>query len=280
MEAISGSGFWSTPKPYCSFCGWNLNLARGIERKSLKQLPWGFLFITSFYAALRYVFKIEFPFFFVLIACVFLIFGAIVSWRRLKLLKTSHPEEAYTNVLPSVKAAQDKAKQARRDPYQHLQILLKPRQVRLKSVPRAIAFAFPISWIFIVYFGYLIVRDQIAASGALSTSGNLAAFLWFTFIWALIAIPTIRSARRDRRLLAEGDLAMATITHQELTSGKHRRSEIHFQFRDAAGKLALGEGTDDSRLLYEDMEIPVFYNPDNPLENVALATASCELVEF
>ena len=29
--------------------------------------------------------------------------------------------------------------------------------------------------------------------------------------------------------------------------------------------------------LYEDMEVPVFYNPTNPEENVSLCAASCDL---
>ncbi len=90
---------------------------------------------------------------------------------------------------------------------------------------------------------------------------------------------TIRTARRDRRLLSDGEFAEAIVTSQELTGGKHRSSTIRYEFKDAAGLRVEGEGTDDSRKLYEDMEVAVFYNPALPSENVALACASCELEE-
>lgn len=70
---------------------------------------------------------------------------------------------------------------------------------------------------------------------------------------------------------------MGVVTHQELSGGRHRRSTIRYDFKDSAGRLVQGEGIDESRELYEDMALPVFYNPVNPRENVALATASCQL---
>jgi hypothetical protein len=128
-----------------------------------------------------------------------------------------------------------------------------------------------------VYFGFQIARDGLAASSPLAALTHLGPLLFFASIWSAVAVATIRDARRDRRLLAEGDLAIGIITRQELSGGKHRRSTIRYEFKDTAGRLVQGEGTDQSRELYEDMTLPVFYNPANPRENVALATASCEL---
>jgi hypothetical protein len=53
----------------------------------------------------------------------------------------------------------------------HCLLLWQPRRVRLKLVARVITFAFPISWIFIVYFGYQIVRDELAVSGLFGDLG-------------------------------------------------------------------------------------------------------------
>jgi hypothetical protein len=155
--------------------------------------------------------------------------------------------------------------------------LSKPRKVRLKLVPRIISIAFPISWIVIAFFGYQIVRDQLAASRPFTPSNNLGALLLFALIWSVIGITRIRGARKDRELLAEGNLALAIVTRQEMVGGKHRRSKIRYEFRDAAGQQIAGEGTDESRELYEDMEVPVFYDSENPNRNVALPAASYEL---
>jgi hypothetical protein len=46
MVTMGGSGFWGTSKPYCSFCGWNLQAAKELERASLKQLPKSLLFLA------------------------------------------------------------------------------------------------------------------------------------------------------------------------------------------------------------------------------------------
>jgi hypothetical protein len=162
--------------------------------------------------------------------------------------------------------------------YQYLWALTMPRRVRLKPVLRAFIIAFPVSWIVIAYFGYLVARSQVRASSPLITFGDLALFLFFALIWSAIGITTIRSARKDRKLLAEGNIAMATVTRQELSHGRHRTSQIQYEFRDVTGRRVYGDGTDESRELYEDMEVPVFYDPDVPSRNVALCAATCELI--
>src|SRR5260370_14359900 len=106
MEVIGGSGFWGTSKPYCSFCGWNLQLAKEIERESLRQFPRNLLLFAGFFAFVGYLSKSGFAFFPFLFLSVFVVGRAIVSWRKLKLLDASHPATVYTNSLPSVMAAQ------------------------------------------------------------------------------------------------------------------------------------------------------------------------------
>src|SRR6267142_490089 len=238
MEVIGGSGFWGTSKPYCSFCGWNLQLAKEIERESLRQFPRNLLLFARFFAFVGYLSKSGFAFFPFLFLSVFVVGRAIVSWRKLKLLEVSHPAVAYANTLPWAMAAKENIKKTPVNTHLYLSALSKPRMVRFKPVARVLLFA---------------------------------------LIWSVIGITIIRSARRDRKLLAEGDVAMAIVTHQELIRGKHRRSQIRYEFRDASGRLVQGKGTDESWGLYEDMEAPILYNPTNPSENVTLCAATCEL---
>jgi hypothetical protein len=274
---MGGSGFWGRSKPYCSFCGWNLEAAKEMERASLKQLPRGLLLLAFFFAFVGYLDKSGFALFPFLFLSTFVVVGTIAAWRKLKLLETSHPAAAYTNSLMRVSAAEQNINQVSTKTYQYLRTLSKPRRVRLKQVPRVITIAFPISWIFIAYFGYQIVRDQIAVSGPIATLGELWFLLLFAFIWSVIGISTIRSVQRDRKLLTEGELAMAIVTHQELSGGKNRQSKIRYEFKDAAGRPVFGEGTDESWELYEDMELSVFYDSEDPGKNVALCAATYEL---
>lgn len=77
--------------------------------------------------------------------------------------------------------------------------------------------------------------------------------------------------------MAEGDLAIGVVTHQAIIGGKNQSSQIQYEFKDAAGRRARGKGTDESRELYQDMELPVFYDPQDPEKNVALCAATWEL---
>jgi hypothetical protein len=211
---------------------------------------------------------------------IFIIGGAITSWRRLRVLEAAQPTPVYENARTSVIAPKASPKQDRTNAQQYLYLwaLTKPRRVRLKPVARVITIAFPISWIFIVYFGFQIVRDEIAVSGPLATLRDLGPLLLFALVWSVIGITTIRTARRDRRLLADGNLAIGTVTHQELSGGKHQTSQIQYEFQDSNGRRVHGDGTDESWEVYEDMEVPVFYDPEVPRRNVALCGATCELI--
>jgi hypothetical protein len=279
MQTLGGDGFWNTSKPYCSFCGWNVERAKELERSSLRQLSWSLALIAAFFGAIAYFLKQEFalfPFFFL----AFVVAGAIMSWKRLKLLNESRPAAEYAVALTSTTTAEERIKRDRGSAPQYLLALTKPRPVRLKPVPRAICVVFPISCIFIVYFGLQVVREALATATLRDALYGLAGLVFFASVWSIIGITTIRSACRDRRLLSEGEIAIAVITHQELTGSKHRSSEIQYEFNDAAGRRRHGKATDESRELYEEMATPVFYDPTNPDENVPLACASGDLKLF
>jgi len=108
---------------------------------------------------------------------------------------------------------------------------------------------------------------------------NLLTSVLFVLIWLSITIPTIRGVFRDRRLLSNGEIGIAVVTRQSSTGGKTKTSRIEYQFKDAAGRQYSGKSTDESRELYEDMETPVFYNPENPAENIALVGATYDVVD-
>lgn len=270
-EAVGGDGFWGTSKPYCSFCGWNVELAKEIERKTLRQLPWGLVLFGAFFGCIAYFSKTEFALFPFLFLSVAIVVSTIASWKRLRLLDESHPAAAYRTSLSSLATAEEKTKQNLLTAYQKLWAINKPRQVRFKTVARVISIAFPISLFVMAYFGFLILR-----SGSVVFS-DIAVPIAVGLVWSIIGITTIRDALRDRKLLAEGDLAIGRVTHQELSGGKNRRSKIRYEFKDLTGRIIKGEATDDLRGLYEDMETPIFYNPSDPSENVVLAACSCEL---
>lgn len=274
MQAIGGKGFWGWSKPFCTACGWNVGLAKERKRTQLRQLALGVLIFAVLFGFDAYFTKdkfelVPFGFFLSIIGII-----AITSWKQLRILECANPSTAFATPISSGAAALERTKQGREAIYQNLRALPRPRPVRLKGVPRVISIAFPLSWILIAYFGFKIFRNGLASPGLLP---DLAPLLIILGIWSALSIVVMRRARKDRRLLEEGDFAIATVIHQELTGGRHPRSRITYEFKDAAGQRVHCETNDDSRTLYEEMETPVFYNSANTSESVPLACASCEL---
>jgi hypothetical protein len=141
-QTLGGDGFWSTSKPYCSYCGWNIERAKELE-SSLRQLSWSLPLIGAFFGAIAYFLKQEFALFPFLFLCALTIAWAVASWKRLKLLNESHPAVEYTIALASATTAAEHIKRNRGSAPQDLLTLTRPRRVRLKPVPRAIFVAFP-----------------------------------------------------------------------------------------------------------------------------------------
>jgi hypothetical protein len=98
-----------------------------------------------------------------------------------------------------------------------------------------------------------------------------------------ISSATYWKVRRDKALLRDGDLAIGVVTHQKLVAmgggrgGRRKQSRIRYRFKDPAGQLFQGTGTDDSQRLEANMAVPVFYKPENPEKNVSICTAVCVL---
>jgi hypothetical protein len=216
----------------------------------------------------------------VLISVAFLFF-AIMSSRRLRHLEDLRPAALQRTQFPFVKQAEEEiqARNARRYEAERsfLQTAPKPRAVQFKASAQIFSIAFPASWIIFGYWAYQITRAPLTVK---TFSDNVAPFLFFAVIWSFICIGTISEAHKDRHLLANGDVAVATITSQELVGGRQKRSEITYNFRDRSGRIHFGKATDDSRTLYEEMQTPVFYDPQKTQKNVLLVTASCELKDY
>jgi hypothetical protein len=235
-----------------------------IELANLRSLPWGILLLGAFFGSIAYFSKEKFALFLFLLVIVGGSVVAIISWKNLRKLNELRPVSALATPL-SLEAAEE---------HRYLWTIPRPRQVRLRSTPRVIWIALPLSWILIIYFASQEIRTR---DGAPVDYSGLFLLLFVGAIWSFVGIGEIRSAVRDRRLLTDGDIAIATVTDQQFVGRKQRRSEIHYRFKDGAGLGRYGNATDGSHSLYEDMTTPVFYNPADPNESVPLVTASYDL---
>jgi hypothetical protein len=167
--------------------------------------------------------------------------------------------------------------------YEYIFSLSKPRRVQVNAVAQIIIGSLPIASIFLIYSGVQTMR----AMRQINTQASLLypVLVEFVFPAILIAISsaTYWKVRRDKALLRDGDLAIGVVTHQKLVpmgggrGGRRKQSRIRYRFKDPAGQLFQGTGTDRSQRLQVNMTVPVFYKAENPEKNVSICAATCEL---
>jgi hypothetical protein len=167
--------------------------------------------------------------------------------------------------------------------YESILKLPRPRRVHVKAIGWIILGSLPPASVFMIYAGVQTIRP-LHQIGAYSSTPVPAIFA-FVFAAILIAISsaTYWKVRRDRALLRGGELAIGVVTHQKWVAvrggrgGTRKQSRVRYRFKDPAGELFQGTGTDYSRRLRVDMTVPVFYKLEDPEKNVSICTAVCEL---
>jgi uncharacterized protein DUF3592 len=169
--------------------------------------------------------------------------------------------------------------------YQSLFEASKPRSVRIGTFDRIILITLPVVGVILFYFNATEIlglpQPRISSSQIVGAVPGLV----FAAILLVVGCVTAWKVRRDKKLMRNGELVVAVVTHQRLVEvrsgrgGKKKRSRVRYRFKDPSGQLYQGTGTDHSRRLRVDMTVPVFYDPANPERNVGICTASCELEE-
>jgi len=278
--ALGGRTRWGASRPYCSVCGWNMARVRDQERTNLKRLPLAVLWagVVVGIGVYSSSFKSGFGFMSIVAGAV-LATAAFRSWKNLKVLNQSDP---YVKSAANFKLAESSSPDAlkNRRLYDRLLTLTKPRRTRVKSSALILLAIFACIagvalWTFVIRY-----RAGYPKSNTANAFADVAFFLLFGLISTMIVGGTIRSLFRDRHLLSDGDIAIAVITSQEVVGGKSKTSRIKYDFKDAAGRGYSGKSDDESRELYEDMQTIVFYNRDNPAENVPIVGAMVDLIDL
>jgi hypothetical protein len=275
-EAVGGRGVWANKKPYCPACGWNVDRAGVSGGKNQKMLAVYFVAIALFLglvgasAASSQQRRGNF------VALAFILLLAFVSWHRSKSQKSAQVP-AVAAPPPSSKAFGIAASPILPS-YERLRILSRPRTIRLKTSVRIFAAVYVIVFGSSIYATILAVQKGGAKTN-FSIPSNLIPFVFFGLIWSIITVTMLRSVIRDRGLLSEGEIAIATVTSQKFAGGENRESRITYDFKDAAGRTVSGKCADRTRKVFEEMQTPVFYESNNPAKNVALVGATYDVVE-
>jgi uncharacterized protein (DUF983 family) len=260
-------------KPFCTRCGWNLDRAEAaLETKSglVRLIPVGIAGVillvafTASRAELSSIFLV--PALFSLIALAPL-WGYYSTRRAIAAAKFT--------VNPSLARAQ---------------LPLDPALEMLRSVPRPrrVRFRFEGSATVLVAFGAVAI---LSATLFVATSRRpfsprgmgLAAMLPLLFVLLIIAVVLLVPFFREKRnlpLLRDGELAFAHVgSQQSVQQGKTSYSKIDYEFQTNTGQHFRNSCRDLTRNVFEDMTVPVFYDPLDPSKNIAACATYLKITD-
>lgn len=147
---------------------------------------------------------------------------------------------------------------------QQLQTLPRPRRVRFQgSLAAALALLVMVVFALVGFF-----LANHASRNLPNNGGSFAPFVPMLSVLAVflivVILPFVR-AKRDAPLLRDDELAFARVTSQQtIQQGKTSYSRIDYEFTTGSGQLIQNSTKDLSNSVFEEMTIPVFYDPLDP----------------
>jgi hypothetical protein len=265
--------FWVTAnKPFCSNCGWNLNRAQHHIQEKAKTVR--FLLIASGIAvaitAAMAIGKNDFPGFLplpVLVGVISLGYaweyrGAKRILNEVALGNKTDPSASGRAPLPSHLS-------------QKVQALPRPRRVTLSPTGRISLLLFIMALAVVGSFIFVFVDNARDGSFAWNQLWPILLLLAIVPILASVMIFSFVKERKKLSLVRDGEVAVARVVEQNVIQrGKHSYNEITYEFALPAGPLIRKTEREETNLIFEDMLIPVFYNPSLPNDCAALC-ATC-----
>ena len=95
----------------------------------------------------------------------------------------------------------------------------------------------------------------------------------------VLVVPYLRE-KRNLPLLREGELAFVRVVAQHMVQrGKASYSRIDYEFHTNTGQLVRNSSKELTRSVFEDITIPVFYDPLDPSKNIALCATYLKIPE-
>jgi hypothetical protein len=264
--------------PFCSICGWNCDRVEEAIRAKLRfsfmeiLLPFLFLWLV------RYLSKgWGKVFFFGLLNLAAFLYLHIKAKRNLELIKSVKPTFLRSQSGDLTATNFNASSLPRSDPVvEQLAALPRPRVVRFTSFGRTVHITLVIGWVVLTsimtWSGYQDLQHD---------SSNLIDLVWtwfFPLFTGLLLSTALISEQRNRELLRKGDLVPGRVISQRRTGGKHPRSVIVYSFTDRSGVVRQRESTDTSRSYFEEMIVPVFYDPQDPNRSLALCETYLKIV--
>jgi uncharacterized protein (DUF983 family) len=277
---IKQRGFFGQGKPFCVQCGWNLERAESSLREKARVpqfilVAFAIMAIGLFWVSSK-ANRGDHLFPALPILAIFAFAGGIPLWsylstkRAIGLARSSAPVQGVQGQpLPDAFL-------------QRIQSLPRPRRVRFRFPGNSVVvFVFVAAMLFgIMFFATARVRPP---GGARDTAPFphvifIGPIVFVVLILGLVIIPALLKERRNRPLFQDGEVAAARVLAQRtVAQGKSSYSQIDYEFRASDGRTIRNSERDLSRKIFEDMLIPVFYDPVNPSRCVALCASYSKL---
>src|SRR5271157_3045492 len=263
---VEQGGVFGQGKPFCARCGWNLaraenSLTANSRVPQIMVAAFAMMAIGLFWVTASA--KGGTPLVPVLpILVIFALAGGIPYWSYLSKKRAI----AQAKAAPSLQGVQA---QPIPDAFlQRIQSLSRPRRVR---------FGFPGAPVAAVVFGFAMLSGALFfATGRVGPPAgprDAAPFPYFALfgpigfvvlILGIVIVPALVKEKRNRPLFQDGEVAAARVLAQRtVRQGKTSYSQIEYEFRTSGSNPALCFGS-SGRKVFEDMLIPVFYDPVNP----------------
>lgn len=118
------------------------------------------------------------------------------------------------------------------------------------------------------------ISSQLTVEAKSPTSGELFPLLPLLALMVILAAiigTSYRTKLKKLPLRRDGQfVAVRVVERRVIHRSKQTYNQITYEFQESHGPLVRKTERDHSRLIFEDMLIPVFYNPTRPSECVAL----------
>ena len=160
---------------------------------------------------------------------------------------------------------------------QRIQALPRPRRVRFRITG---AFAALVLVEILLLLGLAVFAAALSSKGPLQGRDvtALIPFLLISLSVAAFIVPRLLKEKRNRTFFQEGEVAAARVLVQRtVIQGNSSYSQIDYEFRASDGRTIRNSERDLTRKVFEDMLIPVFYDPVNPSRCFALCASYSRL---
>ena len=267
-------------KQYCPQCGWSRDAAEKQTRLLLRLLP---VLVILFDAPLIiwiFVGHAEVPVLAALGALALVPAILVVLVMRGKVRVGALGAMAARSAGAEARAISPSS-DANAAQYAALAELQRPRPVRMSRQGKMNTAIISISLLLFAAGLVAMIALHPASPAGVPASGNHPmpprsfVYLLPVVLVAAIAFVTRRSLAQQRWLLTMGEVASGRVTKQWTA---RNGNGIRYEFTGPAGEIISGMTTDSARGLLVGMNVPIFYDPQDPKKQVALCAAFYEVV--